>query len=75
MKTVYFLAFKLHENTKDIKVGTLIAVMVEEGDDWQNVEVPQGQAPPTSTSDQSPAQVTSQSQQPPAVTSETYTGY
>ncbi|WAR02143.1 ODPX-like protein, partial [Mya arenaria] len=28
------------ENTTDIKVGTLIAIMVEEGDDWQNVEVP-----------------------------------
>ncbi|XP_060085340.1 pyruvate dehydrogenase protein X component-like [Ylistrum balloti] len=28
------------ENSKDVKVGTLIALMVEEGDDWQNVEVP-----------------------------------
>ncbi|XP_052801842.1 pyruvate dehydrogenase protein X component, mitochondrial-like [Mya arenaria] len=28
------------ENTTDIKVGALIAIMVEEGDDWQNVEVP-----------------------------------
>ncbi|WAR02175.1 ODPX-like protein, partial [Mya arenaria] len=26
------------ENTTDIKVGALIAIMVEEGDDWQNVE-------------------------------------
>ncbi|CAG0885302.1 unnamed protein product [Cyprideis torosa] len=28
------------ENTKDVKVGTLIALMVEEGEDWKSVEVP-----------------------------------
>ncbi|XP_064634734.1 pyruvate dehydrogenase protein X component, mitochondrial-like [Lineus longissimus] len=28
------------ENSKDVKIGTLIAVMVEEGDDWQNAEIP-----------------------------------
>ncbi|XP_033751529.1 pyruvate dehydrogenase protein X component-like isoform X2 [Pecten maximus] len=30
----------VQENTTDIKVGTLIALLVEEGDDWQNVQVP-----------------------------------
>ncbi|XP_076116287.1 dihydrolipoyllysine-residue acetyltransferase component of pyruvate dehydrogenase complex-like [Mytilus galloprovincialis] len=28
------------ENTTDIKIGTLIAVMVEEGDDWRTAEIP-----------------------------------
>ncbi|XP_074660616.1 pyruvate dehydrogenase protein X component, mitochondrial-like [Tubulanus polymorphus] len=28
------------ENSKDLKIGTLIGLMVEEGDDWQNVEMP-----------------------------------
>ncbi|XP_069132766.1 pyruvate dehydrogenase protein X component, mitochondrial-like [Argopecten irradians] len=30
----------IQENAKDIKVGTLIALIVDEGDDWQNVQVP-----------------------------------
>lgn len=36
--------FQKPENSKDIKIGTLIAVMVEEGDDWQNVEIPAEEA-------------------------------
>ena len=28
------------ENVRDIKIGRLIAMIVEEGDDWQNVKVP-----------------------------------
>lgn len=28
------------EDTKDIKVGTLIALMVGEGEDWKAVEIP-----------------------------------
>lgn len=27
------------ENTKDVKLGTVIAIMVQEGEDWQNVSV------------------------------------
>lgn len=36
------------ENSKDIQIGVLIAVMVEEGDDWQNAEIPAdvGTTPP-----------------------------
>lgn len=30
------------EDTKDIKVGTLIALMVGEGEDWKAVELPSG---------------------------------
>lgn len=32
--------FQKPENTSDIAIGTLIALVVEEGEDWQNVEVP-----------------------------------
>lgn len=28
------------ENTPDVEVGSLIAIMVEEGQDWKNVKVP-----------------------------------
>jgi hypothetical protein len=31
---------QVQENTKDIKVGTIIALMVAEGEDWRSVEVP-----------------------------------
>lgn len=34
--------FKVPENTPDIEVGSLIAVLVEEGKDWRNVKVPEG---------------------------------
>lgn len=40
------------ENSSDIKVGTLIALTVGEGEDWKAVEAPGGgsasSAPPTS---------------------------
>ncbi|XP_067654552.1 pyruvate dehydrogenase protein X component, mitochondrial-like [Haliotis asinina] len=35
------------DNTADVKIGTLIAVIVEEGDDWQNVEIPAHTDPDT----------------------------
>jgi hypothetical protein len=28
------------DNSTDVKVGKLIALLVEKGDDWKNVEVP-----------------------------------
>lgn len=31
------------DDTKDIKIGTLIALLVEEGEDWKDVEVPSQQ--------------------------------
>ncbi|KAL8568125.1 hypothetical protein ACOMHN_027648 [Nucella lapillus] len=42
----------LPDNSQDIVVGSLIALMVEEGDDWQNVAVPDGgaTAPPAAPS-------------------------
>ena len=34
------IVFQKPENSSEVKIGTLIAIMVEEGDDWQNVEIP-----------------------------------
>lgn len=31
---------------KDVKIGTLIALMVAPGEDWRNVEIPSAVAPP-----------------------------
>lgn len=31
---------QVREDAKDIKVGTVIALMVAEGEDWRSVEVP-----------------------------------
>jgi pyruvate/2-oxoglutarate dehydrogenase complex dihydrolipoamide acyltransferase (E2) component len=31
-------------DTKEVKIGTLIALMVEEGEDWKDVEIPTGEA-------------------------------
>ncbi|OWF44961.1 pyruvate dehydrogenase protein X component-like [Mizuhopecten yessoensis] len=55
------------ENTTDIKVGTLIAVMVEEGDDWQNVQVPTDAVPPAPGGDQ-PVQETAGTPTEPTTT-------
>lgn len=32
--------FKLGDDSKDVKVGDLIALMVAEGEDWNDVQVP-----------------------------------
>lgn len=34
------------DNSQDVKVGTLIALLVDTGDSWQNVEVPEAQEKP-----------------------------
>jgi hypothetical protein len=34
------IILQVQEDAKDIKVGTIIAVMVAEGEDWKSVEVP-----------------------------------
>nr|CAD7443935.1 unnamed protein product [Timema bartmani] len=38
------------ENTKDIPVGQVIALLVGEGEDWKSVEAPGGSSPPASSS-------------------------
>ncbi|XP_034245263.1 pyruvate dehydrogenase protein X component, mitochondrial-like [Thrips palmi] len=43
------------EDTKDVKVGTLIALMVEEGQDWKDVAIPGSAAAAASPAAPSPA--------------------
>ncbi|XP_036359074.1 pyruvate dehydrogenase protein X component, mitochondrial isoform X2 [Octopus sinensis] len=46
----------LPDDTKDIKVGQLIGLMVEEGDDWENVQIPgEPAASPAPSSPPAPA--------------------
>lgn len=40
------LLYQVQEEVKDVKVGTLIALMVAPGEDWKNVEIPSAAAPP-----------------------------
>ena len=40
------------ENTSEIKVGTLIAMMVAEGEDWKSVELPAGDSSSASSGKQ-----------------------
>lgn len=56
------------EGTKDIKIGTLIALTVEEGEDWKSVEmpdVPAVDAKPTAPTPSAPAPSLSQATAPP----------
>ncbi len=41
------------DNSTDVKVGKLIALIVEKGDDWKNVEVPKTEE---KTASQKPAE-------------------
>jgi hypothetical protein len=34
------IILQVREDAKDVKVGTIIALMVAEGEDWKSVEVP-----------------------------------
>jgi len=36
------------DNSTDVKVGKLIALIVEKGDDWKNVEIPKTEEKPSS---------------------------
>ena len=36
----------MEEGSRGVPLGTLIALMVEEGEDWKQVEVPPPTAPP-----------------------------
>lgn len=47
------------EDTKDVKVGTLIAVMAAEGDDWRTVEIPRLEDASVSVDDAHPIADTS----------------
>jgi dihydrolipoamide dehydrogenase-binding protein of pyruvate dehydrogenase complex len=66
------LYYQKPENSTEVKIGTLIAIMVEEGDDWQNVEIPAETEPPaeqtaqtSAASSPSPSTAPSQTTQSP----------
>lgn len=54
------------ENTKDVKIGSLIAVMVEEGDDWKNAEIPESSDSSSDSSSESSQSSSESSQSSPS---------
>ncbi|CAH1786725.1 unnamed protein product [Owenia fusiformis] len=52
------------DNSKDVKLGTLIALIVEEGDDWKNVTVPDVSSSPAPDTPSQPAPEVSQTVAP-----------
>lgn len=48
MYRILFLFYQVQEEVKDVKVGTLIALMVAPGEDWKNVEIPSAAVLPPS---------------------------
>jgi pyruvate/2-oxoglutarate dehydrogenase complex dihydrolipoamide acyltransferase (E2) component len=45
---VIIWCLQIPEDTKDIKVGTLIGLLVAEGENWREVEIPASSAPDVS---------------------------
>lgn len=41
--------FQLGDDSKDVKVGDLIALMVAEGEDWNDVQIPGKKKPKSKT--------------------------
>ncbi|XP_069680394.1 pyruvate dehydrogenase protein X component-like [Periplaneta americana] len=46
----------VQEDVKDVKVGTVIALMVAEGEDWKSVDVPTSSGAPSSASSPPPSE-------------------
>jgi hypothetical protein len=68
MTSIYFFCqIQIGDDAKDIKCGTLIALMVAEGEDWKDVEIPAQSAAPSSGA----APAASQSAQPVQVAKKT----
>lgn len=40
MKIPFLSISQMEEGSKSVRLGTLIALMVEEGEDWKQVEIP-----------------------------------
>lgn len=56
---------QVEEGAKNIKLGSLIALMVEEGEDWKHVEIPKDvSAPPPVPKPPAPPQPSPQTQTP-----------
>ena len=58
------------ENSQNVVVGTLIAMMVEEGDDWQNVKIPESSTTPTATPGDAGTPVSQQATHQPTTTAD-----
>lgn len=71
--SVIILYVQKPENSKDVPLGTLIAVMVEEGEDWQNAEMPADVAGDSPTSE-APADPQAVSSTSPATTASQNSG-
>lgn len=41
---------QVEEGSKNIRLGSLIGLLVEEGGDWKHVEIPKDAGPPPATS-------------------------
>ena len=37
---LFYIFIQKPDNSKDVNIGTLIALVVEEGEDWKNVKIP-----------------------------------
>lgn len=47
----YFLfKIQVEEGSKNIRLGSLIGLLVEEGEDWKHVEIPKDVGPPAAAS-------------------------
>ncbi|CAL1535101.1 unnamed protein product [Lymnaea stagnalis] len=57
------------DNTKDVSVGSLIALLVEEGEDWKNIQIPADVAPKASISAPQAQQTLAPPPSAPAVSS------
>lgn len=53
------------EGTKDVKIGTLIALTVEIDEDWKTVEMPDSATAPEATSAAKPASAPVAAAEPP----------
>lgn len=57
IKGFLIFLYQVPEDTKDVKVGTLIAVLAPEGEDWKTIEIPAGEesAASATTAEDTPA--------------------
>lgn len=57
--------FQMEEGSRNVRLGTLIALMVEEGQDWKQVEIPPPEAAAPSAPEAATATPAAPSAPPP----------
>ena len=65
----YVRETKIPEDTKNIKVGTLVGLMVLPGEDWKSVQIPEGETTQPAATAAAPKQSTPVVKQEPVTTS------